>query len=69
MANEGYINTLSLFIAGNMIISKLERAVDDRLSELRRSPEMNTEKRVLSTIDLYLHEIHEGFRSNASLAH
>ena len=67
MANEGYINTLSLFIAGNMIISKLERAVDDRLSELRRSPEMNPEKRVLSAIDLYLHEMNEGFRDEAEL--
>ena len=67
MAIEGYINTLSLFIAGNMTVSKLEKAVDDRLSELRRSPEINPEKRILSTIDLYLHEMHEGFRDEAEL--
>ncbi len=67
MAIEGYINILSLFIAGNMSISKLERAVNERLSELRRNPEMNPEKRVLSTIDLYLHEINEGFRDEAEL--
>jgi hypothetical protein len=67
MAIESYINTLSLFIAGNMSISKLEKAVDDRLSELRRSPEMNPEKRILSTIDLYLHEMNEGFRAEAEL--
>jgi hypothetical protein len=67
MAIEGYINTLSLFIAGNMSVSKLEKTVDDRLSELRRSPEMNPEKRILSTIGLYLHEMNEGFRDEAEL--
>ena len=56
MAIEGCVNTLSLFIAGNMSISKLEKAADDLLTELRQSPEMKPEKRILSTIDLYLHE-------------
>jgi hypothetical protein len=67
MAIEGYINTLSLFIAGNMSDSKSEKAVDDRLSELRRSPEMNPERRILSTIDLYLHEMNECSRDEAEL--
>jgi hypothetical protein len=37
MAIEGYISTLSIFVSGNMSVSKLEKAVDDRLSELRQS--------------------------------
>jgi hypothetical protein len=67
MATENYIKTLARFISGNISVSKLEKAVDNRLSELRRNPGMNPEKSVLSTIDLYLHEMNEGFRDKAEL--
>jgi len=67
MATVNYINILALFDSGNMSISELEGAIDARLSELRLSPEMNPEKRILSTIDLYLHEMKEGFRDEAEL--
>lgn len=67
MSSENYIRTLALFVSGDISISKFQKVVDTRLSELRRSPDMNSEKGILSTIDLYLHEIDEGFRDKGEL--
>jgi len=61
------LKTLALFLSGDISVSELERVVDSRLFELLRNPEMNQEKKVLSIIDLYLHETKEGFRDSAEL--
>lgn len=55
------------FIKGKIKLAQLNHFVEERLFELRQIPEMTEEKRVLSTIELYLHEISEGQRSEHEL--
>ena len=67
MATENYIRTLALFISGNITVPRLEKMVGSRLSDLRRSPQMTPERSALASIDLYLHEMKEGFRDKSEL--
>ena len=55
------------FSRGKIRVARLKQFVEDRLFELRQIPIMTEEKRVLSTIELYLHEISEGQRSEHEL--
>jgi len=67
MATENYIKVLARFISGDITPPVLQRIVDSRLSELRLKPVVSEEREVLSTIELYLHEMAEGFRSKEDL--
>ncbi len=67
MAAENYIKTLARFISGDINVSILKEIVDSRLSDLRLKPIASEEREVLSTIELYLHEIAEGFRNKEDL--
>jgi hypothetical protein len=56
------IALLESFVSGRTDISEFKRQIGDRLFELRQKPAMNEEKRLLSKIQLYLHEADEGSR-------
>jgi len=53
---------LESFVSGRIDISEFKRQISDRLFELRQKPTMNDEKRLLSKVQLYLHEADEGSR-------
>jgi hypothetical protein len=58
-----YIKALAEFVTGDIELSEFKQLVEERLFELRQEPEMTEEKKVLSSIELYLHESEEGQRS------
>jgi len=60
-------NILKEFILGDMDIENLSEVIDERLFTLRQQPEMTSEQERLSTLELFIHEIKEGFRSRDEL--
>ena len=62
MKTGQYIRTLAEFVTGEIEMPDFKQLVEERLFELRQSPEMTEEKNVLSTIELLLHENEEGMR-------
>ena len=63
MRTGEYIRTLGEFVSGDLELSTFNEFVENRLFELRKDLEMTDEKRLLSSIELYLHEAEEGQRS------
>jgi len=57
------VNVLKDFIAGRIQANELGDIIDDWLFELRQTPDLSDEQRLLSTLELYLHEVQEGYRS------
>lgn len=57
-----YIRTLAEFVTGEIELPRFKQLVEDRLFELRQSPEMTDETRFLSSIELHFHEVEEGIR-------
>lgn len=62
-----YIRTLAEFATGEIRLPDFKQFVEDRLFELRQKPERTDEKRVLSSVELYLHEAEEGLRDIADI--
>jgi len=62
-----YIRTLAEFVTGGIELPKFRQVVEERLCELRQNPEMTSEKRVLSSVELHLHEAEEGQRSESEV--
>lgn len=62
METGQYIRRLAEFVTGKIELAEFKQFVEERLFELRQSPEMTAEKRALSGIELYLHEAEEGIR-------
>ena len=58
-----YIEELAKFVTGDIGLSEFKQLVEERLFELRQEPDVTQEKKVLSGIELYLHESEEGQRS------
>ena len=56
------IALLESFVSGRIDISEFKQQINDRLFELRQKPAMSQEKKLLSKIQLYLHEADEGIR-------
>ena len=56
------IKLLASFTSGELSISEFQETIDELLFDLCLSPSMSAKKEFLSTIQLYLHEIDEGFR-------
>ena len=56
------IRILAEFVTGEINFSKFKQAVEERLLELRQQPETTNEQRLLSSIELHLHEAEEGLR-------
>lgn len=67
MKTGQYIRTLAEFVTGDIELSEFERLVEERLFELRQNPEMTEEKRVLSSIELLLHEAEERLRDESEV--
>ena len=63
MATKEIIDALKSFIAGDLRITDLSELIDDRLFELRREPGLTGDQELLSSLELYLHEAQEGYRS------
>ena len=62
-----YIRTLAEFVNGDIELQDFKQLVEDRLFELCQNPEMTDEKRLLSGIELYLHEAEEGLREESEV--
>ena len=67
MKDGQYIRTLAEFTSGEIALPEFEQLVEERLFELRQSPKMTEEKRILSSIELYLHEAEEGLREESEV--
>jgi len=63
MATKEIIDELKSFIAGNIRITDLNELIDDWLFELRGKPGLTSDQELLSSLELYLHEAREGYRS------
>ena len=63
MKTEQYIRMLAKFVTGETDFSEFAQHVEERLFELRQTPEMTEEKKLLSGVELYLHEAEEGQRT------
>ena len=62
-----YIRTLAEFVSGEIGLPRFKQLVEERLFELRQSPETTDETKFLSVIELYLHEAEEGLRDKAEV--
>ena len=62
MESGQYIRTLAEFVIGEIELPKFRQLVEERIFELLQKPEMTEEKKLLSSIELYLHEAEEGLR-------
>lgn len=62
-----YIRTLGEFVTGEISMPRFKQLVEERLFELRQDPEMTDEKRLLSSIELHLHEVEEGQRDRSEV--
>ena len=67
MKTGQYIRKLAEFVSGEIELPEFKQFVEDRLFELRQNPEMTDEKRLLSGIELYLHEAEEGLREESEV--
>jgi hypothetical protein len=56
-------NKLKEFISGNIDIEDLSEVIDERLFKLRQKPELTFEQERLSNLELYIHEVKEGYRN------
>ncbi|OGO06159.1 MAG: hypothetical protein A2Y60_06145 [Chloroflexi bacterium RBG_13_54_9] len=63
MKQGEYIRVLANFITGEIGLAEFGQLIEERLIDLRQTPEMTDEKRNLSSIQLYIHEAEEGQRS------
>jgi hypothetical protein len=62
-----YIRKLAEFVTGEINLPELKQFVEDRLFELRQFSEMTDEKRILSSVELFLHEVEEKIRGQSDL--
>jgi hypothetical protein len=62
-----YVRRLAEFVSGEIGLPEFRQLVEERLFELRQSSEMTDEKRVLSSIELHLHEAEEGLRNEGEV--
>ncbi len=67
MVAKKTIILLESFVSNRIEISEFKRQINDRLFELRQNPTMNQEKKLLSKIQLYLHEADEGSRDRSEV--
>jgi hypothetical protein len=63
MKTGQYVRVLAEFVTGQTTFQEFKQIVDERLVELRAVPQMTEEKKNLSEIELYLHEMEEGERT------
>jgi len=56
------IDVLENFISGRIKIDELADTIDGWLFEFRQKPDLVPEQRLLSNLELYLHEVAEGYR-------
>lgn len=57
-----YISTLAEFVTGEIGLPTFKQLVEERLFELRQEAEITEEKKLLSSVELYLHEAEEELR-------
>ena len=67
METGQYVKILAEFITGEINRSEFKQAIEERLFELRKEPEMTNEKKLLSSVELHLHETEEGLRPEFEL--
>ena len=57
------IDELNDFISGAIDVKALTAVVEERLFKLRQKPDLTPEQELLSSLELYIHEAGEGYRS------
>ncbi len=67
MEQAKIVEILKEFISGNIQLVTLSEIVDECLFNLRQKPDLTPEQELLSTLELYIHEIAEGYRSSNEL--
>lgn len=55
------------FLSGDIRLDELSELIDNRLFELRQKPNLTDEQKLLSTLELIIHETEEGFRNSDEL--
>ena len=67
MEDTVYKEPLREFMGGRLSLKQLREFIDDRLFELRQTPDMTEERELLSYLELIIHECSEGLRSDVEL--
>ena len=62
-----YKQQLKDFLTGRISLAQLRNFIDDRLFDLRQTPDMTEEQVLLSHLELIIHECAEGLRSDVEL--
>ncbi len=62
-----YKQQLREFLAARINLTELKNFIDDRLFELRQTPDVTDEQAILSNLELVIHESAEGMRSEVEL--
>jgi hypothetical protein len=63
MEKAKIMEILKNLISGNIQIDELSEMIDEWLFNLRQKPDLTPEQELLSTLELYIHEAEEGYRS------
>jgi hypothetical protein len=63
MKQSEIIEMLKDFLSGKMLRGELSEKIDNRLFDLRQKPNLTSEQELLSNLELYIHEVMEGYRS------
>ena len=63
MKKSTIVDKLNDFISGTIDVEALSEVIDERLFKLRQKPDLTPEQELLSTLELYIHEAEEGYRS------
>ena len=57
------VDELNDLISGAIDVKALTAVVEERLFKLRQKPDLTPEQELLSSLELYIHEAEEGYRS------
>lgn len=62
-----YLRMLKRFLEGRISVKELSDIIDDRLFELRQTPDTTEEEGFLAGIELIIEEVKDGFRTEHDL--
>jgi hypothetical protein len=63
MDRSNIIEILKSLMSGNVSLDELSETIDEWLFTLRQKPDLTPEQEMLSVLELYIHEVKEGYRS------
>jgi len=63
MEQNKILELLKNLISGNIQVEELSEIIDEWLFDLRQTPRVIPEQQLLSSLELFIHEAREGYRS------